>query len=256
MIWIISAGAGNPFKIADLDLKRYNIEIATGGNIMPAMVAYKQFPGMEGTTYYYFGIPKIPFNEWLVANHYTKFKTPANFLTAGGMAAGIAVVEALKKTNGDGSAEKLIPAMEGLAFPVAEGPHDLPQGGPPGDAEHVPLQGEGRPGVRLGSAGARARNQAGGDRRPDPEQALVARDARPDDPLRRPRGRRWRVVCLRPGLADRDRRPDTARARRRTSTSVSGQLRASAGSVWLDGADITPGAASNAPTGASVAPSS
>src|SRR5213076_1134222 len=37
VIWIIWAGAGNPFKIADLDLKRYGIEIATGGNILPAM---------------------------------------------------------------------------------------------------------------------------------------------------------------------------------------------------------------------------
>ena len=121
VIWIIWAGAGNPFKIADLDLKRYGIEIATGGNIMPAMVAYKQFPGMEGATYYYFGIPKNPVNEWLVANHYTKFKTPPDFFTAGGMSAGIAVVEALKKTGGDGSAEKLIPAMEGLSFQSPKG---------------------------------------------------------------------------------------------------------------------------------------
>ena len=121
VIWIIWAGAGNPFKIADLDLKRYGIEIATGGNIMPAMVAYKQFPGMEGATYYYFGIPKNPVNEWLVANHYTKFKTPPDFFTAGGMSAGIAIVEALKKTGGDGSAEKLIPAMEGMSFQSPKG---------------------------------------------------------------------------------------------------------------------------------------
>ena len=93
VIWIIWAGAGNPFKIADLDLKRYGIEIATGGNILPAMTAYKQFPGMEGATYYYFGMPKNPVNEWLVANHYTKFKSPPDFFTAGGMTAGIAVVD-------------------------------------------------------------------------------------------------------------------------------------------------------------------
>ena len=48
MIFIIWAGAGNPFKIADLDLKRYGIEIATGGGILPAPTAYKQLPGMEG----------------------------------------------------------------------------------------------------------------------------------------------------------------------------------------------------------------
>jgi branched-chain amino acid transport system substrate-binding protein len=121
IIWIIWAGAGNPFKIADLDLKRYNIEIATGGNILPAMAAYKQFPGMEGATYYYFGIPKNPVNEWLVANHYKQFKTPPDFFTAGGMSAGIAVVEALKKTAGDSNTDKLIKTMEGMSFETPKG---------------------------------------------------------------------------------------------------------------------------------------
>ena len=121
VIWIIWAGAGNPFKIADLDLKRYGIEIATGGNIMPAMVAYKQFPGMEGATYYYFGIPKNPVNEWLVANHYKQYKTPPDFFTAGGMSAGIAIVEALKKTGGDTGTAKLIKAMEGMSFESPKG---------------------------------------------------------------------------------------------------------------------------------------
>jgi branched-chain amino acid transport system substrate-binding protein len=121
VIWIIWAGAGNPFKIADLDLKRYGIEIATGGNILPAMAAYKQFPGMEGATYYYFGIPKNPVNEWLVANHYSKFKTPPDFFTAGGMSAAIAVVEALKKTKGDTNTNKLIGTMEGMSFETPKG---------------------------------------------------------------------------------------------------------------------------------------
>ncbi|MEO7854303.1 MAG: substrate-binding domain-containing protein [Rubrivivax sp.] len=122
VIWIIWAGGGgNPFKIADLDLKRYNIEIVTGGNILPAMAAYKQFPGMEGATYYYFGIPKNPVNEWLVARHYSQFKSPPDFFTAGGMAAGIAVVEALKKTNGETNTNKLIKAMEGMSFETPKG---------------------------------------------------------------------------------------------------------------------------------------
>ena len=121
VIWIIWAGAGNPFKIADLDLKRYGIEIATGGNILPAMVAYKQFPGMEGATYYYFGIPKNPVNEWLVANHYKKYGTPPDFFTAGGMAAGIALVDALKKTHGDTNTDKLIKTMEGMSFETPKG---------------------------------------------------------------------------------------------------------------------------------------
>lgn len=120
IIFIIWAG-GNPFKIADLDPKRYGIEIATGGNILPAMTAYKNFPGMEGAAYYYFGIPKNPVNSWLVTEHYKRFKQPPDFFTAGGMSAGIALVEALKKTGGATDTEKLIGAMEGMSFESPKG---------------------------------------------------------------------------------------------------------------------------------------
>ncbi len=117
------SGSPTPFpKIADLDLeKRFGIKLATGGNILPAMVAYKQFPGMEGALYYYFGIPKNKANEWLVSRHYSQFKAPPDFFTAGGMAAGIAVVEALKKTGGDTATPKLISAMEGMSFETPKG---------------------------------------------------------------------------------------------------------------------------------------
>ena len=117
------SGSPTPFpKIADMELeRRYGIKLATGGNILPAMVAYKQFPGMEGALYYYFGIPKNKVNEWLVARHYSQFKAPPDFFTAGGMSAGIAVVEALKKTNGDTNTDKLIAAMEGMSFETPKG---------------------------------------------------------------------------------------------------------------------------------------
>ena len=117
------SGAPTPFsKIADLQLKqRYGIDLATGGNILPAMVAYKQFEGMEGALYYYFGIPQNKANEWLVANHYKQFKAPPDFFTAGGMSAAIAVVEALKKTGGDTNTNKLIATMEGMSFDTPKG---------------------------------------------------------------------------------------------------------------------------------------
>ena len=121
IIWIVWAGAGNPFKIVDMDLKRYGIEIATGGNILPAMASYKNLPGMEGATYYYFGIPKNTVNEALVSRHYSQFKTPPDFFTAGGFSAAMALVTALKKTNGDAMADKLIPAMEGMSFDTPKG---------------------------------------------------------------------------------------------------------------------------------------
>ena len=123
VIEVIWAGGTPPYNaLAAQELaKRFNIEVFTGGNILPAMAAYKNFPGMEGATYYYFGIPKNPVNEWLVANHYKQFKAPPDFFTAGGMTAAIAVVEALKKSNGDTATNKLITTMEGMSFESPKG---------------------------------------------------------------------------------------------------------------------------------------
>jgi branched-chain amino acid transport system substrate-binding protein len=118
IIW--AGGGGNPFKIAELNPGRYGIEIVTGGNILPALAAYKALPGMEGATYYYYEIPQNPVNKWLVAEHYSRFKSPPDFFTAGGMSAGIAVVEALKKARSTDT-EKLITAMEGLSFDTPKG---------------------------------------------------------------------------------------------------------------------------------------
>ena len=53
VIVIIWAGPHPLTKIADLKPERFNIEIAPGGNILPAMVPYKAYPGMEGAIYYY-----------------------------------------------------------------------------------------------------------------------------------------------------------------------------------------------------------
>ncbi len=122
-ISVVWSGSPTPFpKIADLDLeRRYGIKLATGGNILPAMVAYKSFPGMEGALYYYFGIPKNKANEWLVANHYQRHKSPPDFFTAGGMSAAMAVVEAVKRSKGDTGSDKLIAAMEGMSFETPKG---------------------------------------------------------------------------------------------------------------------------------------
>ena len=123
VIEVIWAGGTPPYNaLAALDLsKRFGIEVSSGGNILPAMAAYKQFPGMEGATYYYFGLPKNPVNEALVAQHYNAYKTPPDFFTAGGFSAAMAVVTALKKTNGDTSTDKLIKTMEGMSFDTPKG---------------------------------------------------------------------------------------------------------------------------------------
>jgi branched-chain amino acid transport system substrate-binding protein len=122
IVFIIWAGnLAVPFKMLDLEPQRFGITLATGGNILPAMTLFKRVPGMEGALYYYFGIPKNPANEWLVANHYKQFKSPPDFFTAGGMSAAIAVVEALKKTKGDTNTDKLIATMEGMSFDTPKG---------------------------------------------------------------------------------------------------------------------------------------
>ena len=122
-IEVIWAGGVPPFNaLAAQDLqKRYGIEVFTGGNILPAMAAYKNFPGMEGATYYYFGIPKNPVNDAMVAMNYKQFKAPPDFFTAGGFSAAMAVVTALKKTGGDTNTNKLISTMEGMSFDTPKG---------------------------------------------------------------------------------------------------------------------------------------
>src|SRR6201991_2949191 len=92
IIWVIWAGGGDPLtKLQDMDPKRYGIELSTGGNILPALAAYKRLPGMEGATYYYYDIPKNPVNDWLVAEHRKRFNgAPPDFFTAGGFASPIA----------------------------------------------------------------------------------------------------------------------------------------------------------------------
>ena len=121
IIFIIWAGAGNPFKIADLGLDRYGIEIATGGNILPAMAAYKNFPGMEGAAYYYYEIPDNAMNDYMVEQHQKEYGTPPDFFTAGGFAAASAIVTALKATEGDTDTRKLIKTMEGMSFDTPKG---------------------------------------------------------------------------------------------------------------------------------------
>jgi len=122
LIWTVWAGSANPMaKLADMDPGRYGVGFAAAGNILPALVAYKRFPGLEGAAYYYYGIPKNPINDWLVAEHQKRFNAPPDFFTCGGFAAAMALVASVEKTKGSTDAETLIPAMEGLAFDTPKG---------------------------------------------------------------------------------------------------------------------------------------
>jgi branched-chain amino acid transport system substrate-binding protein len=121
IIWVLWAGATQPMtKLLDLNPGRYDIAIASGGNLLSVMAGWKPLAGMEGATNYYYEIPKNPVNDWLVAEHKKRFDAPPDFFTAGGMAAGMAAVTAIKRAGGTDT-ERLIAAMEGLSFDSPKG---------------------------------------------------------------------------------------------------------------------------------------
>lgn len=100
--------------------------VATGfGDNISLPAVYTNAVGSVGMIAYHYSLPKNPVNDWLT-DYYTKtFKRVPDLFDAGGMAAGIALVEGLKKTNGDPDAEKMITALEGLSFAGPKGTYTL-----------------------------------------------------------------------------------------------------------------------------------
>jgi len=120
-IFVIWAGKTSPLtKLKDLQPERYGIKLTSGGNILPALVAAKDFPGLEGAGYYYYEHPNNPVNDWLVQEHYKRFNSPPDFFTAQGMAEAMAITAALEKAKSTDT-EKLIAAFEGLSFESPKG---------------------------------------------------------------------------------------------------------------------------------------
>ncbi len=120
VIMIYVAGIDAMTPLASADPGRFDIELSTGGNILPALAAYKQVPGMEGAIYYYYEAPDNEVNDWLVEEHMKRFGTPPDFFTAGGMASAMAIVKALE-TAPDWETETLIETMEGMSFETPKG---------------------------------------------------------------------------------------------------------------------------------------
>lgn len=116
------AGKNNPTaKLNAMKLdKRYDINLAVGGNILDVLKTYKTLAGAEGGNYYYYESPKNKINDWLVTEHFKRFNSPPDFFTCGGMTAALAVVKALKEA-GSTDTEKLIDTMEGMHFDTPKG---------------------------------------------------------------------------------------------------------------------------------------
>lgn len=122
-LFVVWAGANSPWKqISDMKLQEKGIKISTGAPDIAALSTMEPLIGMEGFTVYYHDLPKNKINDWLVTEHKKKFNGDVpDLFTPGGMSAAISIVEAVKKTNGDTDANKLIKVMEGLSFDSPKG---------------------------------------------------------------------------------------------------------------------------------------
>ncbi|MDN4606813.1 substrate-binding domain-containing protein [Sporosarcina highlanderae] len=122
-MFVVWAGANSPWnQIADLKMQEKGIKISTGAPDIPALSIMEPLVGMEGFSVYYHTLPNNPINDWLVKEHKARYNGDVpDLFTPGGMSAAIAIIEALKKTDGDADGKKLIKVMEGMSFETPKG---------------------------------------------------------------------------------------------------------------------------------------
>ena len=90
--------------------------------------------GMVGIIKYSYLLPHNPINDWLTQKHTERHNEKPDLFTGGGAAAGIALVEGLKRTAGNPDAEALIPVLEGMSFEGPKGTYTFRR------ADHQALQ--------------------------------------------------------------------------------------------------------------------
>ncbi len=122
-LFVIWAGANSPWnQIADMKVQDKGIKISTGAPDIAALSTMAPLIGMEGFTVYYHNLPKNDINKWLVDEHKKRFNGEVpDLFTPGGMSAAIAIVDAIKKTDGNTDTDKLIKTMEGMSFQTPKG---------------------------------------------------------------------------------------------------------------------------------------
>lgn len=121
-LFVVWAGANSPWnQIADLKIQEKGIKISTGAPDIIALQFMNPLVGMEGFSVYYHTLPQNDVNKWLVEEHQKRFNEVSDLFTPGGMSAAISIVEALKKSDGDADANKLIDVMEGMSFETPKG---------------------------------------------------------------------------------------------------------------------------------------
>ena len=122
-LFVVWAGANSPWnQIADMKLQEKGIKISTGAPDIIALQFMGPLVGMEGFSVYYHTLPNNEVNDWLVDEHKKRFDGEVpDLFTPGGFSAAVAIVEALKKSEGDTDGNALIPLMEGMSFETPKG---------------------------------------------------------------------------------------------------------------------------------------
>jgi len=122
--WIVTwAGAGfvPMFKTAQemgvFDKMKLAASVADNATVPLYAAALGQNSGIL----YHYTSPKNPINDWLVKEVIARHKVPPDLFDADAMNAAIAVVTALRKTNGSTDSATLIKAMEGMEFDGPKG---------------------------------------------------------------------------------------------------------------------------------------
>ncbi len=121
-LFVVWAGANSPWgQINDMKLQDKGIKISTGAPDIPALMTMDELIGMEGFSVYYHTLPDNEINDWLVDQVKEKYDEVPDLFTPGGMSAAIAIVEALKESEGSTDADQLISIMEGMSFETPKG---------------------------------------------------------------------------------------------------------------------------------------
>ncbi len=122
-LYIVWAGSNSPWKqLKDMKVAEQGIKLSAAAQDIASLKTMDALVGMSGFSIYYYTLPDNEVNDWLVEEHKKKFDGEVpDLFTAGGMSSAIAIVEALKNTEGDTDSEALIEAMEGMEFDSPKG---------------------------------------------------------------------------------------------------------------------------------------
>lgn len=122
-LYVVWSGANTPWnQISDMRVQDQGIMVTTGIADIATLPSMAPLVGMKGFTVYYHTLPDNEVNDWLVEEHQERFDGDVpDLFTPGGMSAAIAIVEALKLTEGDTDADRLIETMEGMSFESPKG---------------------------------------------------------------------------------------------------------------------------------------